>query len=153
MMKMNKQKLSSQGFTIVELLIVVIVIGILAGLIVTTFSDFRRKSRNSERQNDIKFVQQAVENYYAQNETYPTLAQLNDSAWRSKNMKTLGPDELTDPKASSPNLAGSPAQSIYSYQPTAEDNGNCDNKDRDCMKYTLTATQEGGETFVKNNYN
>lgn len=146
-------KTNKSGFTIVELLIVIIVIGILTGLIVTTFSDFKRKSRNTERQNDIKYVQQAVENYYAQNEKYPTFDNLNDSAWRVKNIKTLGPDELQDPNAADAKLSKTPVASIYSYEPVAEDGGLCDNTTRDCMKYTLTATQEGTEPFVKNNYN
>ncbi len=146
-------KRKQDGFTIVELLIVIIVIGILAGLIITTFSDFRRKSRNSERQNDIKFVQQAVENYYAQNEKYPTLANLNDSAWRAKNMKSVGDDEIKDPNADKATLVGAPAEDAYSYEAKADDGGNCDNDTRDCMKYTLTATQEGTDAFVKNNFN
>jgi prepilin-type N-terminal cleavage/methylation domain-containing protein len=150
---MKQTNSNQKGFTIVELLIVIIIISILAGLIVTTFSDFRRKSRNSERQNDIKFTQQAVENYYAQNEKYPTLGQLNDSAWRAKNMKTLGADELQDPSGTKASLATAPAANIYSYQPVAQDDGVCDNVTRDCMKYTLTATQEGGEVFTKNNFN
>lgn len=148
-----KIKNNRSGFTIVELLIVIIVIGILTGLIVTTFSDFKRKSRNTERQNDIKYVQQAVENYYAQNEKYPTFDNLNDSAWRVKNIKTLGADELQDPSAVDAKLSKTPVANVYSYEPQAEDGGVCDNTTRDCMKYILTATQEGTEPFVKNNYN
>ena len=66
-----------QGFTIVELLIVIVVIGILAALVVTTFTGIQQKARDTERQTDIKAVHGQLEAYYAQNGAYPALADLN----------------------------------------------------------------------------
>ena len=149
----HKQNKNQAGFTIVELLIVVIVIGILAGLIITTFTDFKQKDRNKERQKDVKTLQVGIEGYYAQNGKYPTLKDLNDSAWRTKNIKALEQDDLKDPKSSSDKLVTAPAANVYSYEVKADDNSDCDNSTKDCAKYTLTATYEGGETFVKNNLN
>lgn len=60
-----KQK--QQGFTIVELLIVIVVIGILAALVITTFTGIQQRARNTERQTDIKAIHGQVEAYYAQN--------------------------------------------------------------------------------------
>jgi len=133
----SKQK----GFTIVELLIVIVVIGILAGLVVTTFTGIQQKARNTERETDIKAIHGQVEAYYAQNGKYPTLGNLNDSSWRSTNMKGLDPEALKDPKGTAQTLAGTAGANSYAYAATP---ANCDNgTNGDCTGYTLTATYEG----------
>ncbi|MCA9332652.1 prepilin-type N-terminal cleavage/methylation domain-containing protein [Candidatus Saccharibacteria bacterium] len=142
-----------QGFTIVELLIVIVVIGILAALVVTTFTGIQQKARNTERQTDIKAIHGQVEAYYAQNGRYPTLANMNDATFRSANMKGLDDEALKDPKGANNTLAGAAAANVYSYAVTASGGGACDNSTADCAEYTLTATYEGGGTFEKTNLN
>jgi type II secretory pathway pseudopilin PulG len=148
-----KLKQKQDGFTIVELLIIIIVIGVLAGLIITSFSGFRQKERDKERQGNIKALQVAIEGYYAQNGKYPSLNELNDTAWRTKNIKALEADDLKDPQGTDSKLVTAPVAKAYSYDVKADDNTACDNKTKDCTKYTLTATYEGGTTFSKNNLN
>lgn len=144
-------KRKQQGFTIVELLIVIVVIGILAALVITTFTGIQQKARNTERQTDIKALHGQVEAYYAQNGKYPTLANLNDSTWRSTNMKGLDADALKDPKGTAQTLVATPTADAYSYAATP---ANCDNgAGGDCTTYVLTATNEGGGTYVKNSLN
>lgn len=155
----NKQ----QGFTIVELLIVIVVIGILAALVITTFTGIQQKARNTERQTDIKAIHGQVEAYYAQNGKYPTLSDMNTNAWRTSNMKGLDNEAIRDPKgagAGAPTsdtapyqLAAAAAGNVYSYDVKASDDTACDNSAKDCAKYTLTATYEGSGTFAKSNLN
>lgn len=145
-------KLKQQGFTIVELLIVIVVIGILAALVITTFTGIQQKARNTERETDIKALQGQIEAYYAQNGKYPTLANLNDTTFRSGNMKGLDGEALKDPKGTAQTLVAAAAANSYAY--TVTPNG-CDNAagGTDCSGYTLTATYEGtvngNATFVK----
>lgn len=147
-------KTNRSGFTIVELLIVIVVIGILAGLVVTTFTGIQQKARNTERQTDVKAIHGQVEAYYAQNGKYPTLANLNDGTWRGTNMKGLDADALKDPKGSASTLVATPAANSYSYAVFASDGTTaCDNTTTDCAVYTLTATNEGGGTYAKTNLN
>ncbi len=129
-----------QGFTIVELLIVIVVIGILAALVITTFNGIQQKGRDTERQTDIKALHGQLEAYYAQNGRYPTLTSLNDATFRSDNLKGLDTEALQDPKGSSATLVGAPAANSYSYVATPS---GCDNSTTDCSGYTLTATLEG----------
>lgn len=143
------------GFTIVELLIVIVVIGILAALVITTFAGIQKKARDTERTTDIKAIHAQLEAYYAQNGRYPTNANLDaDATWVKDNLKGLDPEALEDPKGASNDLAGAPAANVYSY---AELPAGCDNPalggGTECTSYTLTATLEGGGTYEKKSLN
>ena len=72
------KKLKNQGFTIVELLIVIVVIGILATLVITTYSGIQSKARDTKRKTDINAIQGQVEAYNTNAGFYPTLANIND---------------------------------------------------------------------------
>ena len=147
-------KRKQSGFTIVELLIVIVVIGILAALVLTTFSGVQRKARNTERQTDIKAIHGQLEAYFAQNNSYPALAQLNDSSWRASTvMKSLDGEALKDPKGSAQTVAADATATSYGYNVTTDADGACTTAANDCTKYTLTAKQEGSTDFVKTNLN
>ena len=146
-------KSNNKGFTIVELLIVIVVIGILAALVVTTFTGIQQRARNTERQTDIKAIHGQVEAYYAQNGRYPTLDNLNDATFRSNNMKGLDAEALKDPKGANSTLVDTEAANVYSYDVERTGGGTCENSTNDCAIYTLTATNEGGGTFTKTNLN
>ena len=141
-----------QGFTIVELLIVIVVIGILAGLVITTFTGIQQKARNTERTTDIKAIQAHLEAYNAQAGMYPTLANMNDATWRSTNTKGLDADALADPKAPTvKTLVAAPVANAYSLQVFQADGSTaCTNAvGAECAVWTLTATLEGGGTYVQ----
>lgn len=144
------RKVKDRGFTIVELLIVIVVIGILATLVITTYNGIQQKARDTKRKTDVNALQGHVESYFTESGKYPTLANINDSTFRSANMKGLDPAALQDPKGSAQTLVGSPQANAYSYQ--ASPSG-CDNSTTDCTGYTLTATLEAGGTYVKQNLN
>lgn len=149
-------KRKQQGFTIVELLIVIVVIGILATLVITTFTGIQQKARDTKRQTDINAMRTQIEAYFTQTGKYPTLANLNDSAFRTANLKGLESAALCDPKAGTTtcNTVDNPAANVYAYHVRAADNTTtCDNSTNDCAVYTLTATLEGGGTFAKSNVN
>ena len=60
------------GFTVIELLIVIVVIGILAAIVISTYSGIQVKERNSKRQTDIVAIQTQLEAFYSQNGYYPS---------------------------------------------------------------------------------
>ena len=65
-------KLGDQrGFTLIELMIVVAIIGILAAIAIPQFASYRQKAFNSAAQSDLKTIKTTVEGYYTDNYFYP----------------------------------------------------------------------------------
>lgn len=158
-----KKQILSRGFTIIEMMVVIVILCILASLVALTASGVQAKNRNADRQSDIDSLRSQLEGYYAGTDTYPTFDNLNDPAWRSKNLPKLKDGYLDDPrwdkdttactKNGRPAVASEPAPNCYSYQVTSSDGSACDNGQNPCAHYTLTATLEGGEKYVKASLN
>ncbi|MCA9325108.1 prepilin-type N-terminal cleavage/methylation domain-containing protein [Candidatus Saccharibacteria bacterium] len=140
-------KKRQSGFTIVELLIVIIVIGILATLVIVTFTGIQQKARDNQRQTDVAAVASHVEAFNAQNGYYPSLADLQSSAFLSASLKGLDPDALIDPKGTA--LAGTTSATAYGYETTGCTNTTATSATNQCTGFTLTATLEAGGTVVK----
>lgn len=70
-----------RGFTIVELLIVIVVIAILAAIVIVAYNGVQNRANASTAKSNAEAVQKIVEAYAADdsagNGLYPTLAQLN----------------------------------------------------------------------------
>ena len=150
----------SQGFTIVELLIVIVVIGILALLVITTYSGIQAKARNAKRQTDVQSLQTQLEAFFSQNGYYPSLTDMNGVAWRTANMKSLDVNALIDPSstcnpATTSCLVAAPAAKSYAYVVKDSTGASCEATDTNCAQYTLTATYEGtvngAATYTKSN--
>lgn len=69
--KLTRRRLLIKGFTVVELLIVIVVIGILAALVLNTASGVQRKARNLQTIANIRQYADAIEIYKAETGAYP----------------------------------------------------------------------------------
>ncbi|PID33489.1 prepilin-type cleavage/methylation domain-containing protein [Candidatus Saccharibacteria bacterium] len=72
MISQNKQK----GFTIVELLIVIVVIGILAAISIVAYNGVTQKARDDQRLADARNIVNAAASYQAENGSWPTVGQV-----------------------------------------------------------------------------
>jgi prepilin-type N-terminal cleavage/methylation domain-containing protein len=153
---MKLPKNPNRGVTVIELLVVVVIVCILGLFVALAYSGVQAK-------NDIDKLKSQLESYYAEANSYPTLANLNDGTWRAAHLKHVSKDNLQDPswkntiaactvKGQSV-AATAPTPDCYSYQVTGSDGSACDNVNTPCAHYTFTATLEGGEKYVKSSLN
>ena len=66
--KMNKK--DEKGFTLIELMIVIAIIGILAAIAIPQFSAYRQRSYNSAAKSDLRNAATAQEAYQVDEQTY-----------------------------------------------------------------------------------
>ena len=107
-----KKDVFKRGFSLIELLVVISIIGVLATIVVSSLSEARGRARDAARLRDIRTIQTAMELYYLDNGAYPSTFNLgggtpdnepNDSwansAYESwENLETLmGIDLQEDP--------------------------------------------------------
>lgn len=64
-------KKTTSGFTIVELLIVIVVVAILAAITVVAYNGIQERARFSSMRSDIATLNKSIQLYYADNGTYP----------------------------------------------------------------------------------
>lgn len=66
-MKTNRNQ---KGFTLVELMIVVAIIGILAAIAIPNFQNYQRKAKTAEAKTNLGAIRTSEESYRAENNTY-----------------------------------------------------------------------------------
>jgi len=74
-MHTKKGLLSQQGFTLIELMVVMVILGILAGMIVPRIMDRPEEARRTKAGVDIQALEQALQLYKLDNGQYPTTEQ------------------------------------------------------------------------------
>ena len=68
---------NKKGFTLIELMIVVAIIGILAAIAIPNFLKFQAKSKQSEAKTNLKAIYTAQTGYFGENNTYNTFLGIN----------------------------------------------------------------------------
>lgn len=77
-------KNANRGFTIVELLIVIVVIAILAAISIVAYNGIQSRARDAQRSNDVTVLLKALENYRTINGVYPAATPAgSDGGWES----------------------------------------------------------------------
>ena len=70
--KIRKMLKSQEGFTLVELMIVVVILGILAGIGIQQYSKVQQDAQNRVDEANKKMIESAVSIYQMMNDTPPT---------------------------------------------------------------------------------
>lgn len=62
---------NSKGFSLIEIMIVISIIGILSGIGLGVTGAIQKNTRDAQRESDIRILQSALQQYYADNNKYP----------------------------------------------------------------------------------
>jgi len=94
----NLQKLrnsgSEEGFTLIELMIVVVIIGILAAIAIPIFANQQKSAADAALKSDLKNTALAVETYFTKNPTKGNLVNENGAISGWALVKTSSPTEV-----------------------------------------------------------
>lgn len=90
-------KNSSRGFTVVEITIILVVIGILLAIGIASFQQVQKQSRDTKRASDLSLFRTEMEKYYDRNGEYPSdvrfsgVASASPSTYIASGGVTIGP--------------------------------------------------------------
>jgi prepilin-type N-terminal cleavage/methylation domain-containing protein len=148
-----KQK--QAGYTLVELLIVIVLLGILIGFAFVGLPNSQRDGRDTERVTDIDTLQSRLEDYYSDHAGYPAslstaaLPRLDPAALKDpagQNLKNNTPVSDQSAAKLTANPTTSPNQYIYTAYPI-----NCDSLPP-CTGYVLKSFIESPTAKRSNPY-
>ncbi|MGB9707409.1 MAG: type II secretion system protein [Microgenomates group bacterium] len=119
---MKKRSIFNFGFTLLEMLVVIGIIAVLMGMGAVSYSTAQKKARDAKRKEDLKTIQNALEQYYSIcGYQYPTPAgnRFNPIVCLSPSTMLL-PTVPVDPKTSIPYPCNSCSGDRYSICTTLE---------------------------------
>lgn len=73
------EKIGEKGFTLIEMLVVVAIIGLLSSTILVGLGNARTRARDARRISDLRQIQNGLENYYSEHQGYPQTGSLYTS--------------------------------------------------------------------------
>jgi prepilin-type N-terminal cleavage/methylation domain-containing protein len=155
---------TKHGFTIVELLIVIVVIAILAAITIVAYNGIQTRARTAEKVSDVSAVMKQLELFYADNGYYPRIDRLspaNIDATRATMFNNVSKDIFiapgsTQPKSSYIGYVGGILPEQYTYKSFTSSGAQCDNASNTpdesvCVRYTIWYLVDSSSTAVARN--
>lgn len=147
---------NQDGFTVPELLLMVLVIIILSGLVLTNYQAARAKERDTQRVKDINMIENKLETYYNEKNAYPAtfssaeLFNLDENVLKDPNNKLI---VINPPVADSTaaQAVANPTAATPSYLYVPYPSG-CTNEANNCAGYVLKTYIEKPTSTTPNPY-
>jgi len=106
-MKTQSLQKSTEGFTLIEIMVVVVILGILAATIIPQFIGTTHDAKVSTAKANLAEIESALERLYIHLDRYPTMEEglkvlveapvTDDKKWRGPYVKVLRPDPWGNP--------------------------------------------------------
>ena len=163
--------MNRRGFTVVEIIITVTVMGILLLLAVVSLSATQVRARDDTRKTSVEAIATALEGYYsirpnttAEIGRYPATSQVDTPAEIQTSFPDATPDSFIAPGASdvtssfimatntnqtTTGVTPQPTTAQYVYQPLASNNTLCTSSATNCRKFNLFYRLEGDNTVYR----
>ena len=138
---MKPKIFKKSGFTIVEMLIVISIIGVLAAIILANITGPKNAARNARRAEEIRSIQQALTLYHSNHGAYPGVAGTPENIVAGSSLADLVTEGFMQSLAQDPLGAATP----YRYCPIGASGAPQD--------YVLQATMELEEGNLPPRYN
>ncbi len=100
---MNRLRNNKRGFTLIELIVVIVVLGILATIVSVNLVRQQASARNAERDADITTLTEALEKYYDTHGEYPSCGVMTQDAAEVSRALNVSQDALKAPRSSDEN--------------------------------------------------
>ena len=136
-----------RGFTIVELLIVIVVIAILAAITIVAYNGIQASARDAERVSDMNALQKKLEIFYAKTGYYPNSAQMSDTTFRTQTLQ-IEDGIYRSPSGGAVGYCWSASVNQYCYvarRPTGAPAGDCTGSvdaTEQCVSYQFSYRKE-----------
>lgn len=109
--------MNKKGFTLLELLVTISVIGILVSVLASSFTTAQQRGRDTKRRADLLEIQKSLEQCYALNGTYPLVTDVVSGSPLSCGTQTTMNFVPNDPKNT--------GNYVYTYSVNAASDGYC----------------------------
>ena len=140
-------KYSQKAFSLIELMVVISIIAIISAISITSLQAIQKNGRDAQRQSDIRVIQGALQQFYADHNYYPDSLALNGGA---SFVSVVTPQKTYLSKTPVDPTSGTATPYCYVSQISSSITTDCTANPGKCHFYRLNAKLENPGSGVVN---